>query len=142
MALSLVPALVPYAVGVLLALVLFVLLRRTGRLSPEFSSVAAALMVGPIFVAVFDIVGTSIVAFISADPERPPITLAMLAATAGFFFVTFAPTVVVLVPLVTFYVVRGLRKERLLSAVLVSAVSLGCMAVQIVWLSILANAID
>jgi hypothetical protein len=131
----------PFAVGFILALITFALIRRTGRLSPEFSTIVAAIMLGPILVGLSQLVVSAILVFINPPPE-PHSVLAFLPFALAFSLATFAPTFLVLVPMLAFYLVRAFRKERMPSAAVVSAVSACCITAQIVWLSILANALD
>jgi hypothetical protein len=87
---------VPFVVGFILAFVIFSLTRRTGRLSPEFSTVAAAIMLGPILVGLGELVATAILVFINPPPEQDSL-LVLLAAGLAFSLITLAPTVLVLV---------------------------------------------
>jgi len=134
-------SLIPFAIGFLLALLMFIAIRRTGRLPPEFSSIAAAIMFAPILVGAVDTVTTSVLS-LTDPPREQHAALTMLAGALVFSAVTFAPTLLTLVPLLTFYLVRAYQKKRLLPAKLMSAIGLCCTAVQIAWLNILANATD
>jgi hypothetical protein len=132
---------VPFVVGFILAFVVFALIGRTGRLSPKFSTVAAAIMLGPILVGLGDLVATAILVFINPPPEQDSL-LVLSAAGVAFSLITFAPTVLVLVPLLAFYLVRAFRKERMPSAAFVSTIGGCCIIAQIEWLYSLASAID
>jgi hypothetical protein len=134
-------SLIPFAIGFLLAFVVFTAIRRTGRLSSEFSTIAAAIMFGPILVSIADIIATLVLVFTDPPPEQH-FSLAMLTAGLTFSLIMFAPTVLVLVPLLTFYLLRAWQKKRLLSVALVSTISICCIAAQLVWLSTLANEAD
>jgi hypothetical protein len=127
----------PFAIGFLPALVVFALISRTGRLSPDFSAIAAAIVSAPILVFLAAAV-TAVVIGLTGEYA----SLAMFAATLGFALVTFAPTVLLLLPLFMFYLIRALQKKRLLSRILVSGIGVCCIAVQIAWLNTLSNAFD
>ena len=131
-------SLTPYAVGFLLAFVTFAAIRRTGRLSPEFSPIAAAIMCGPILVGIAGIVTTSVLALGAGEN----FSLKLLAIAWSFTLALFAPTVLVVVPLLTFYLLRALQKKRLLSGVLVSVIGVCCIAAQLVCFYAFANALD
>jgi hypothetical protein len=134
-------SLIPFAIGFLLAFVVFTTVRRTGRLSSEFSTIAATIMFGPILVSIADIIATSVLVFTGPPPEQH-FSLTMLAAALTFSLMMFGPTVLVLVPLLSFYLLRAWQKKRSLPVSLVSIISICCIAAQLVWLSTLANELD
>jgi hypothetical protein len=129
----------PFAIGFLVAFILFAVISRTGRFSPDFSSIAAAIISAPILVF---LAAALTMVFGGLTSEDAPTTAFVLAFVAFLF----APTVLLLVPLLTFYLIRALQRKRLLSGLLVSGIGVCCIAAQMAWvgrwLYVLADLFD
>jgi hypothetical protein len=132
---------VPFAIAYLVGVVVFTLINRVARLSPGFSPVAAAVLFSPALVAAYDgaAASTYLLTAASAEQHAPLATLANVSALTAL---TYAPTILVLLPLLGFYLFRAFKKEPLLSANLVFVVGICFAVAQIVWLTALPDLVD
>jgi len=131
----------PFAIAYLVSVVVFTLINRMARLSPGFSPVAAAVLSSPVLVAVYDGAAASSYLLTATSPDEHP-SLATLAEVCAVAAATYAPTILVLLPLLAFYLFRAFKKQPLASANLVFAVGLCFLVAQIVWLTALPDLVD
>jgi hypothetical protein len=131
----------PFAIAYLVSVVVFTLIDRTARLSPGFSPVAAAVLSSPALVAAYDGAAASTY-LLTASPPEQQVSLATLANVSVLTALTYAPTILILLPLLAFYLLRAFRKQPLLSANLVFAVGICFAVAQIVWLTALPDVLD
>ena len=134
-------AVVPFAIAYLVSVVVFTLINRMARLSPGFSPVAAALLSSPALVAAYDGAAASSYLLTATSPDEH-LSLPTLAEICTVAAATYAPTILILLPLLAFYLFRAFRRQPLLSANLVFAVGLCFVVAQIVWLTVLPDLVD
>jgi hypothetical protein len=132
---------IPFAVAFALGLAAFTWLGRSGRLSPEFSAIVAAILAAPLLVALFDVAAMSVLLVSDAEANKY-LSLASFGGLLAFVAVSFAPSALLLAPLLTFYLLRAFRQKPLLSFKLVAAVGIAGLAAQVWWLKALSDWVD
>jgi hypothetical protein len=131
----------PFAIAYLVGVLVFTLVNRMARLSPGFSPVAAAVLSSPALVAAYDGAAASTY-LLTASSSDEPVSLAALANVSLLAALTYAPTILILLPLLAFYLFRAVKRRPLLSANFVFAVGICFAVVQIVWLTVLPDLMD